>query len=167
MNPVIRIVVLVLSAGFCGAAAFGITYSLVTPPPPRPVRVPGGPPQLASEGPSKTATGVASVAAPVLGVGAHRQAYVNGSYTGPPESAYYGVVSVRLNVQGGRVVGIRVLRYPSDNPTSRSINSQALPYLKREVIRAQTVNVAMVSGATLSSGAFLRSADMALRQARG
>lgn len=98
-------------------------------------------------------------------VAAKRQTYHDGSYTGPAMDAYYGMLRVRVDVQGGRISAIHVLEYPSDNPTSRNINSQALPMLESEVIQAQNVFVYMISGATLSSNAFLRSTYYALQQA--
>ena len=106
-------------------------------------------------------------ATPPTRVAANSAGYRDGSYTGPTADAYYGAIRVQAHIQGGRIVSINVLRYPSDNWTSRSINSQALPYLESEVIQAQGVSVDMISGATLSSAAFLRSTYGALRHARG
>ena len=76
-----------------------------------------------------------------------------------------GLVQVQADIQGGRIVAINVLRYPNDNGTSAFINSQAVPMLKYEVIRAQSARINMISGATLTSRAFLRSAYVALRKA--
>ena len=157
MKPAFRSAALVLSAVFCGAGAFGLATNVVTPAPATPVREPDAAASIAA---SQAATRP-------LRVAANQQTYRDGSYTGPLEDAYYGLLNVRVDIQGGRIVDIQVLRYPSDNRTSRTINSRALPYLKSEVIQAQSVFVDMVSGATLSSDAFLRSAYMALRQARG
>ena len=49
--------------------------------------------------------------------------------------------------------------------TSIAINSQALPMLRNEVIAAQSANVDIISGATLSSDAFIRSLNGALSKA--
>ncbi|MCX5497535.1 FMN-binding protein [Kaistia dalseonensis] len=92
--------------------------------------------------------------------------YRDGSFTGPVYDAYYGLVQVKANVQGGRIVSIDVLQYPSDRRTSRAINSQALPMLEDEVISAQSGSVDIVSGATLTSTAYVRSLSKALAQAR-
>jgi uncharacterized protein with FMN-binding domain len=91
--------------------------------------------------------------------------YVDGAYTGPAVDAYYGLIQVKAIVQGGRLVGVKVLQYPSDRRTSISINRRALPMLRDEVISAQSVDVDIISGATLTSEAFLRSLATALRQA--
>ena len=89
----------------------------------------------------------------------------DGTYTGPLVDAYYGQVQVRVSIQGGRLVSIDILRYPADRRTSRYINSQALPMLQREVIRAQSARVSGVSGATLTSRAYILSLDAAFRKA--
>ena len=89
----------------------------------------------------------------------------DGAYTGPSVNAYYGEVQVQAIVQGGRLTAIKVLRYPSDRRTSLFINRQALPRLRDEVIRAQSAHVDIVSGATLTSRAFIKSLDAALKQA--
>ena len=69
-------------------------------------------------------------------------------------------------MQNGQLAGIKVLRYPSDRRTSVAINRQALPMLRDEVISAQTSEVDIISGATLTSEAFIRSLRGALGGAR-
>ena len=54
---------------------------------------------------------------------------------------------------------------PSDRRTSVMINRQALPMLRDEVVQAQSANVDVISGATLTSEAFIRSIGGALQQA--
>lgn len=92
--------------------------------------------------------------------------YADGRYTGPVADAYYGPIQIEAIVQGGQLVDIRVLQYPSHRRTSVAINRQALPMLRNEVVRAQTTNVDIISGATLTSEAFIRSLNGALRSAR-
>jgi uncharacterized protein with FMN-binding domain len=92
--------------------------------------------------------------------------YIDGVYTGPVTDAYYGPIQIQAVVQDGRLSGIRVLRYPSDRRTSVAINRQALPMLRDEVVSAQSAKVDIISGATLTSEAFVRSLEKALRQAR-
>jgi len=93
--------------------------------------------------------------------------YADGAYTGPVEDAYYGLVQVQVVVQGGRLSRIDVLRYPSDRSTSIAINHRALPKLIAEVVKAQSASVDVVTGATLSSAAFIRSLSAALKQTQG
>ena len=91
--------------------------------------------------------------------------YANGTYTGPVTNAYYGTMQIQAIVRGGKLGAIRVLHYPDTHGASISINSQALPMLRNEVIAAQSTNVNIISGATLSSEAFLRSLYGALSKA--
>jgi uncharacterized protein with FMN-binding domain len=91
--------------------------------------------------------------------------YRDGSFTGSAFDAYFGMVQVRANVQNGRLISVDVLEYPSHQRTSRSINRQALPMLESEVISAQSTRVNIISGATLTSKAYLRSLKGALSKA--
>ena len=92
--------------------------------------------------------------------------YRDGSYRGPAANAYYGFVQVQAVIKGGALVSVKVLQYPSDRNTSRYINAHALPVLQREAIRAQSARVNAVSGATLTSGAYIKSLSAALAQGR-
>ena len=89
----------------------------------------------------------------------------DGSYTGNRYDAYYGTVQVRAIVKDGRLQNVDVLDYPSDRRKSQQINNYALPILQREVVQAQSVNVNIISGATLTARAYLRSLASALGQA--
>ena len=91
--------------------------------------------------------------------------YVNGTYTGPVANAYYGNMQIQAIVHGGKLSAIKVLQYPNTHGASIAINSQALPMLRDEVIAAQTANVNIISGATLSSEAFMQSLSGALSKA--
>jgi uncharacterized protein with FMN-binding domain len=90
----------------------------------------------------------------------------DGTYTGTQADAYYGMVQVRAVVSGGKVASVDVLSYPADRSRSRGINSFALPQLQSEVVRAQSASVDVVSGATLTSEAYISSIAAALAQAR-
>ena len=86
----------------------------------------------------------------------------DGTYTGQSANAYYGDIQVQVVIQNGAITGFRLMSYPSHTGTSIAINRQALPILAQEVITAQSTQVDIVSGATLSSEAFLRSVESAL-----
>jgi len=104
--------------------------------------------------------------APAAGAsGPAKGQYADGTYTGPVVDAYYGLMQIQAIITGGRLTSIKVLRYPNDRRTSIYINRQALPMLRDEVIRAQSANVDIISGATLSSEAFIRSLGAAMRKA--
>jgi uncharacterized protein with FMN-binding domain len=89
----------------------------------------------------------------------------DGSFTGGSYDAYYGSVQVQARVQGGQITGVQVLQYPNHSRTSKAINAQALPYLQQEVAQAQTGKIDIVSGATLTSRAYIKSLRDALGQA--
>lgn len=120
---------------------------------------------LASADPAASGNSPAADPNAPIQVAANTRGYRDGSYAGPVSDAYYGLVQVQANIQGGRLVSIDVLQYPSDRRTSRAINSQALPMLESEVVAAQSTRVDIVSGATLTSNAYLRSLSGALRKA--
>jgi uncharacterized protein with FMN-binding domain len=92
--------------------------------------------------------------------------YKDGTYTGPSVDAYWGQVQVQAVIKNGQLSNVQTLKYPSDRRTSQQINRQAIPWLQSEV-QAQTSNVDMISGATLTSQAFLLSLKSALGQAKG
>jgi len=102
--------------------------------------------------------------APVA-VAAKTGRYRDGAYVGDVVDAYYGPLQVQANVSGGRIVSVKALQYPADRRTSQRINNQALPALQSEAIAAQDAQVDIVSGATLTSEAYIRSLDSALGQA--
>lgn len=91
--------------------------------------------------------------------------YADGIYTGPTADAYYGLIQIQALVQGGQLTALKVLKYPSDRRTSININRQALPMLRDEAISAQSANVDIISGATLTSRAFIQSLRGALKKA--
>lgn len=91
----------------------------------------------------------------------------DGSYTGAAFDAYFGMVQVQANIKGGRLASVKVLKYPSAKNTSRRINRYALPVLEQEVVSAQSTNVNLVSGATLTSRAYLRSLKSAIAKSAG
>jgi len=89
----------------------------------------------------------------------------DGTYTGPVTDAYYGLIQIQASIQGGRLTTLKVLKYPNDRRTSININRQALPMLRDEAISAQSANVDIISGATLTSKAFIQSLGGALKKA--
>ncbi|WP_417809643.1 FMN-binding protein [Thioclava sp.] len=90
--------------------------------------------------------------------------YHDGTYRGPSVRQYYGYVQAQAHIKNGKIVAIDILRSPTDRRTSQYINSIALPRLKSEIVQAQNTHVSNVSGATLSSDAFLASTHAALLQ---
>jgi uncharacterized protein with FMN-binding domain len=89
----------------------------------------------------------------------------SGQFVGSREYAFYGYVKVRAIVQDGRLTDVVVLEFPSHAGRSRYISGVALPYLVEEALSVQNARVDFISGATLTSEAFSRSLDAALKKA--
>jgi uncharacterized protein with FMN-binding domain len=90
---------------------------------------------------------------------------VDGTYTGHRVYVYYGYIDLQAQVKNGHLAGVQVTEYPSDNGRSRYINGVALPYLVQEAVQAQSANISLISGATLTSEGFAQSLQSALQQA--
>jgi uncharacterized protein with FMN-binding domain len=86
----------------------------------------------------------------------------DGSFVGNHYDAYYGIVQVQATVKNGQLVEVKTLKYPNHSGESRSINNQALPILQRQAVQAQSAHVRIVSGATLTSKAYISSLNDAL-----
>jgi uncharacterized protein with FMN-binding domain len=91
--------------------------------------------------------------------------YKDGTYTGSGADHMYGTVQVRVIIEGGQIAGIQFLRLPSGRGESDEMSNYAAPILAREAIAAQSADVQVISGATLTSRAFMESLQAALDQA--
>lgn len=92
--------------------------------------------------------------------------YKSGTYTGTVANAYWGGVQISATISAGKIVSIKILQYPNSHSASVMINQQALPYLQKEVIKAQSTNIQLISGATFTSQAFVQSLSAALNKAK-
>ncbi len=93
--------------------------------------------------------------------------YKNGTFTGVNANAFYGQVQVQVVIQNGKIASVNFLNYPQDRRTSARINSFAVPALQSEAVQAQSARVDVISGATLTSEAFMVSLQSALNNAQG
>lgn len=94
-----------------------------------------------------------------------RGSYVDGSYTGTTEDAYYGMVQVKAIVTNGKITDVQFLQHPSSHENSIFINGRAMPLLIQEALQVQSAQVDGVSGATFTTGAFKQSLAAALAKA--
>jgi len=85
--------------------------------------------------------------------------------TGSTASTRWGPVQVQLTVAGRRVTAVDVVQYPDGNGRDQQINSSAIPTLVQETLSAQSANIDMVSGATVTSTGYIQSLQSALDQA--
>jgi uncharacterized protein with FMN-binding domain len=81
---------------------------------------------------------------------------------GATEDTPRGPVQVRVTFQGDKILEVEAIVVPSESRHDRSINDVAVPMLHDEVIQAQSANVDMVSGATLTSEGYLSSLQSAI-----
>jgi len=85
--------------------------------------------------------------------------------TGAVAQTRWGPVQVRLTLAEGKITAVDVVQYPDGNGRDREINDDALPVLVQETISAQSADVDMVSGATVTSTGYLQSLQSALDRA--
>jgi uncharacterized protein with FMN-binding domain len=85
--------------------------------------------------------------------------------TGDSADTRWGPVQVQITVQNRKVTAVKVVDYPTNNRRDQQINARALPVLVKETLSAQSANIDMVSGATVTSDGYVRSLQSALDQA--
>jgi uncharacterized protein with FMN-binding domain len=117
-----------------------------------PAVTPSGAPPAGGSTPATTATPSATV-------------LKDGSFTGQDFPNFYGDVQVQIVVSGGRITDVKALQYPTDRPQSAYISSVAIPYLHDEVLKAQSAQIDIISGATFTSQSYAQSVQSALARA--
>lgn len=88
-----------------------------------------------------------------------------GTFTGDSVMTRWGVVQVAITVKGGKITRSEVVQVPWDNPRDQQINAYAVPILNQEVVSAQSAQIDMVSGATVTSEGYIQSLQSAIDQA--
>jgi len=111
------------------------------------VAAPAAPQGTGSSGSGSTSSGTAS------------------TVTGSVASTRWGPVQVSITVTDGKITAVDVPQYPTGNGKDRQINASALPILTKETLSAQSANIDMVSGATVTSEGYVQSLQSALDQA--
>ena len=85
-------------------------------------------------------------------------------YTGPVEDMQWGPVQVTIVVKNKKITDVQASA-PMERARSQFINSQAVPWLRQEVLKAQSANIDAIGGATMTSEAFYYSLQGALKSA--
>src|SRR3954447_7495959 len=85
--------------------------------------------------------------------------------TGTVAQTRWGPVQVSITVADGKITAVDVPQYPDGNHRDEEINADALPTLKQETLSAQSADIDMVSGATVTSDGYVQSLQSALDQA--
>jgi len=126
---------------------------------PAPTASPSGAPPSGGASPTPTATTTATPAPAAKGL-------KSGSFTGQTYANPYGNVQVQVVISGGKINSVTTIQYPNGHQQSVFINSQALPLLQQEVLKAQSAQINIVGGATFTSQGYAQSVQSALDAAR-
>ena len=87
------------------------------------------------------------------------------TYSGSVAQTRWGPVQVQITVQDGKITKVTVLQQPNGNHRDEEINSYALPILISDTLDAQSAQIDMVSGATVTSEGYATSLQAALDEA--
>jgi uncharacterized protein with FMN-binding domain len=87
------------------------------------------------------------------------------TFTGDAADTRWGLVQVRITVQGGRITTSEAVQHPQENRRDVQINDYALPVLSQRALQAQSASIDTVSGATVTSDGYRRSLQSAIDQA--
>lgn len=85
-----------------------------------------------------------------------------GTFAGSVVQTRFGAVQVQITVKAGAITDVTALRLTDDDRKSAQISKRAAPVLRAAVIKAQSAQVQTVSGATVTSDAYLSSLQAAL-----
>ena len=85
---------------------------------------------------------------------------------GPVISTQFGDIQVRVIFGNGRITDVQPLQLPFDRRRSQEISQAAAPLLHDEVLRAQSAQIDLLSGATYTSDAYQQSLQAALDRSR-
>jgi len=102
---------------------------------------------------------------PAISPSAQPSAAGTSTVTGDVAQTQWGPVQVQLTLQSGKITAVSVPQYPNGNRRDAEINEYALPILINETVQAQSSQIDMVSGATVTSDGYIRSLQSALDQA--
>ena len=86
------------------------------------------------------------------------------SAVGALEQYGYGELSVRVTASGSKITDVQIVVLQTAESYSQQIADQVIPYLRREVLSAQSAHIDAISGATYTSDAYAMSVQAALDQ---
>lgn len=106
----------------------------------------------------------------------HTQSPPTTSTTAPPSASHtalgkkeqygYGVLSVRVTAQGNTITDVALATLQTADTYSTQLADAVVPYLKREVLHAQSAHISAITGATYTSEAYAMSLQSALDKLR-
>lgn len=85
-----------------------------------------------------------------------------GTFKGSVVQTRFGAVQVQITVSAGKISEVTALQLTDDDRKSAQISGRAAPLLRSEVLAAQSAKVKTISGATVTSSAYLSSLQAAI-----
>lgn len=76
----------------------------------------------------------------------------------------WGPVRATIKVKGKKIASVSIATSP-ENERSQFIDDQAVPDLRTETLQAQSAQIDEVSGATMTSDAYIESLQAAIKKA--
>lgn len=86
----------------------------------------------------------------------------SGTYKGTAVQTRFGPVQVQITVANGKITDVTALQLTNTDRKSIQISNRAAPLLRSKVLAAQSADVQTVSGATITSDAYLTSLQAAI-----
>ncbi|MET1063877.1 MAG: FMN-binding protein [Arthrobacter sp.] len=115
-----------------------------------------------SSGSSSSARSEGSVGSSGTSGGAGAAAQAAGTFAGSTVQTRFGAVQVQITVKAGAIADVTALQLTDDDRKSVQISNRAAPLLRAAVIKAQSAQVQTISGATVTSDAYLSSLQAAI-----
>jgi len=84
------------------------------------------------------------------------------TYAGSVVQTRFGPVQVQITVKAGAITDVSALQLTNDSGRSVQISNRAAPLLRTEVLAAQSAKIKTISGATVTSGAYVTSLQAAI-----
>ncbi len=101
---------------------------------------------------------------PTLAAVSHKSKAVTHTYKGPEVDMRWGPVQATIKVKGKKIASVSIATSP-ENERSLFIDQQAVPDLRTETLQAQSSQIDGVSGATMTSDAYIESLQAAIKKA--
>ncbi len=87
------------------------------------------------------------------------------TFTGDQVMTPYGIVQVQITVANGHITAADALQVPSEDRHDQMINSRAVPVYNAAVVQAQSAQIDVMSGATVTWEGYTQSLQSAIDQA--
>lgn len=85
-----------------------------------------------------------------------------GTFAGKVVQTRFGAVQVQITVSAGTITEVTALQLTDDDRKSAQFSNRAAPLLRAAVLKAQSAKVQTISGATVTSSAYLTSLQAAI-----